>query len=280
MKVNTQALSRPVFRGALILRKHGPTIAFVGGVTGVVTSTVLACRATLKLSDQLPQMQSKLESARSDDNGKKVAKVYADNVATVVKLYAPATIVGVASITALTGSHIVLNKRNASLTAGYAALSKAYDEYRDRVRDEIGEDREGDLYRGIRVEKVETEDGKKEIVRIADPNKLSPYARFFDEFSTEWHKDAELNRIFLQCQQNYFNMLLQSRGHVFLNDVYDGLGLERTGPGSVVGWVISEDGDNYVDFGLFSVRSSSFIDGHEPRILLDFNVDGVIWDKI
>ena len=88
--------------------------------------------------------------------------------------------------------------------------------------------------------------------------------------------------MYLKAQQNSFNDLLRARGHVFLNEVYDGLGLERSQAGAVVGWVLG-DGDNYVDFGIFDgdkPRARDFVNGLEASILLDFNVDGVIYDLI
>lgn len=286
MTINTAAVTRPIFRAGLMLRKHGPTIAFAAGVAGSVTSTVLACRATLKLADELPEMKNKLEEVKDmryideSERKKDLAYIYTQNTITVAKLYAPAAIIGVASITALTGSHVAMNRRNAALTAGYAAVSKAYDEYRQRVQEEMGEDKEKQLYLGLRKEKVVDEDGKKVKTLVADPNGLSPYARFFDECSTEWTKDPELNRVFISCQQTWLNQMLQAKGHVFLNEAYDALGLERSSAGAVVGWVISEDGDNYIDFGMYDAGNSRFINGIERSILLDFNVDGVIYDKI
>lgn len=109
---------------------------------------------------------------------------------------------------------------------------------------------------------------------------MSPYARFFDEASANWVKDPEINHIFVQCQQNFANNLLIARGHLFLNEVYDMLGIDRSSAGQVVGWVISGDGDNFVDFGMFEAHSARFVNGYERSILLDFNVDGVVVDKI
>lgn len=287
MGIDLKVVSKPIFRAGLHVQKKAPTIAFGAGIIGTVTSTVLACRATLKLSDELPIMHKRLQSARFDKENRLygservVARAYVTNVATVTKLYAPSVVIGVASISALTGSHIALNRRNAGLTAGYAIMEKAYDEYRARVRDELGEEREQDIYRGVSVEKVKpVGSDKKEKVKIIDPNGLSPYSRIFDECSTEWSKSAEMNRAFLKCAQEYFNMKLQSRGHVFLNEVYDHLGFEHTSAGSVVGWVIGHDGDNYVDFGLYEAMNTRFINGAERSVILDFNVDGVIYDKI
>lgn len=282
MNIIPNAMSRQVFRSALILKKHSPNIMFVGGIVGVVTSTVLACKATLKLPDALTEMQAELDEVKyhvDEPDSKDVAYVYAKNIAYIARIYAPAVVVGVVSISSLTGSHIALNKRNAGLTAAYAALSKAYGEYRERVSEEFGEQKEKDIYHAALVEKVKSEDGREEIA-VVDPNKWSPYARFFDECSVNWQKNAELNRLFVQCQQNYANHLLHARGHVFLNEIYDMLGLERSKAGAVVGWVISDDGDNYIDFGMYQASSNRFVNGEERTVLLDFNVDGVIYDKI
>jgi len=262
---------------------------FAGGLTGVITSTVLACRATLQLAEDLPAMKAELDEVRNDISNKTksteshkqdLAYVYGKNALHVAKLYAPAVLIGGLSVSSLTGSHIMLNRRNAGLTAAYAAVAKAYDEYRVRVKDELGGDRENDLYHAAYLEKVQQQDGKTVEIKRADPNAWSAYARFFDEGCINWVKNAELNRLFIQCQQTYANNLLQARGHIFLNEIYDMLGIDRTQAGQVVGWVIGEDGDNYIDFGLFEANSSRFINGWERSVLLDFNVDGVIYDKI
>lgn len=281
MKIPT-AITQKVFRAGLVFKKQAPNIMFAGGIVGVVAGTVMACRATLQLPNKLDSFQGELDEIKesNNDDGKDVAYIYAKNIIEIGRLYAPAVAVSVVSIGALTGSHVSLNRRNASLTAAYAALSKAYDEYRDRVRLTLGPDREQDIYHAASKEVVEMDDGTSKELVVVDPHKWSPYARFFDEGSYNFQKSAEMNRIFIQCQQNYANHLLQARGHVFLNDVYDSLGLERSSAGAVVGWVLSPDGDNYIDFGLFEASSAPFMAGWEPRILLDFNVDGVIYDKI
>ena len=272
-------LTRKFHRTTLQLKKQSPHIFFGLGIAGVIAGNVLACKATLGISETLDRMRDEIDDVKShspkEDRNRDLARVYTSNCATIAKAYAPATVVTGLSIAALTGSHITLTKRNTALTAAYAGLQKAYDSYRDRVREELGEERELDIYHGAE----EVKDGKV-VEKVVDPNKLSIYARFFDEASTEWRKDAELNRLFVTCQQNYLNQLLQVRGHVFLNEAYDALGLERSSAGQVVGWIIGEEGDNYIDFGLYEASNSRFINGTERSILLDFNVDGVIYDKI
>lgn len=290
------SLTRNVGRSILITKKNSPHILFAGGVLGSVTSTVLACRATLRLSEILDEIQVNVNEVNSLQNHiahtavdrkyteaqhrQDLAYVYAKAGLKIVKLYAPSAILGAVSIGALTGSHVQMTKRNTALMAAYAIIQKGYEEYRERVREQLGEDRERELYRGEKLEIVKHEDGKNEEVKTVDPNKWSPYAKIFDEYSENWEKDPELNYLFVQCNQNYANVLLRSRGHLFLNEVYDMLGFERSKAGAVVGWVIGKDGDNFVDFGIYEAYNSRFVNGMERSIILDFNVDGVIYDKI
>lgn len=283
------SVTRNIGRSILLFKKQSPNIFFTAGVAGIVTSAVLACKATLKLNETLDVIQSDISGVKKLNEGseqypleeyhKDVLYAYGRAGLQMAKLYGPAVIIGGASIAMLTGSHIQLTRRNSALMAAYAAVQKAYDDYRDRVREKYGVDTELDIYHAVeKYTEEKNEDGTKELVPHVDPNKWSPYARFFDEGSPEWKKNSELNRLYVQCQQNYANNLLRARGHVFLNEVYDMLGIDRSQAGSVVGWVIGTDGDNYVDFGLQRAFSSGLIG--ERNILLDFNVDGVIYDKI
>lgn len=295
LEIIKNAVTSKVARQILLSKKNSPTIMFAGGVVGVVTTTVLACKATLKLEDILDESSDLHEKAMglnhpdySDADRQKDHRIIKVQTAVkVVKLYSPAIAVGALSIAALTGSHIVLNKRNAAVMAAYSALDKGFNEYRARVRDELGNDKDREFRYGseTRTELVADENGEAQTItyKAVPPGIPSIYAKFFDEFSSSWSREPEYNHIFLNCQQNYANDLLHARGHVFLNEVYDRLGLPRTKAGAVVGWVVSKDGDNFIDFGVFdqdSERVRAFVNGQEKSILLDFNVDGVIYDLL
>lgn len=114
--------------------------------------------------------------------------------------------------------------------------------------------------------------------------KVSPYARFFDECSPEWSNDPEYNKMFLHSQQQFANEKLKSKGHLYLNEVYDMLGLPRSRSGAIVGWIYDPEnnkaGDNFVDFGIYTVADPKFVNGYERSVLLDFNVDGLIIDHL
>jgi len=312
MKFVPSAVASKLGRPLLHLQKTSPQLMFGIGVVSAVGATVLACRATLKLSDALTEAEELKVKAemvheqyklsldagvdvpadeRYDEKtlAKDLTVIKIKTALNVTKLYAPSAGLMMLSIGLLTGSHITLNKRNASLAAAYASVDQAFEKYRERVVAELGKSKDDEFRYGTeKVEEVvEGKEGKtKTVTRTrAARDGQSMYAKFFDELCSPWQRNPEYNRAFLHCQQQYFNQMLQSRGHVFLNEVYDALGIPRTGAGAVVGWVLSKDGgDNFVDFGVFddavNPNVRDFVNGHADGILLDFNVDGVIYDKI
>ncbi len=294
MKLVPEVIGRTVARNALIAQKSSPGVLLGLGIVGMVGSTVLACRATLKMDQVVEEAKGKLDTAKTlehpeyseRDRSRDISLIYFQSGVKVARLYAPAIIIGGLSIAALTGSHRILSNRNAALTAAYTALERGFAEYRARVVDKYGEDEDRNLRYGSQQVQIEDpKTGKKKTVtRVAD-GVPSIYARFFDDSSVSWSKEPEYNLIFLQCQQNYANDLLKTRGHVFLNEVYDMVGIPRSKAGAVVGWVLSHNGetDNFVNFGVFDIKSDKareFVNGLEGAILLDFNVDGIIYDKI
>ncbi len=285
--------------------KHSPEILAGVGVVGVVGSLVMACKATTKLSDILEESKEQLDKIKevaadpayeekySQDDAKKDTTItYVQTGVKVVKLYAPSVILCASSLGCLLASNNILKKRNAALSAAYMTVDKSFKEYRKRVADRFGEEVEKEIRYNIKAEEITKvdEDGNEvtETVKVMDgtddPNSYSDYARFFDESCAAWQNDAEYNLTFLKAQQQYANDLLKARGRLFLNEVYRMLGIDETKAGQVVGWVYNPDnptGDNFVDFGIYNMqreRVRAFVNGYEPNILLDFNVDGVIWN--
>lgn len=286
-----QSATKVLGRSGLKLQKHAPVILSTVGVVGVIASTILAARATLKLEEVVDESNTEIEKSRerhakglTDDKNHhaELGILYMRSAYKVSKLYAPAVTLSLASIGCLLGAQGILQKRNVALAAAYKSLEQGFSSYRKRIIEEVGEERESELYRErLLVEKdvTDPETGKTETIRVlGDP---SQYAKYFDEFSPQWQRQAEFNMVFLKNIQHWANDMLKTRGHLFLNEVYDMLGIERTSAGSVVGWVMG-NGDDFVDFNIFGSdeRHRAFVNGAEYSVLLDFNVDGVIYDKI
>ena len=287
------------------VQKHSPEILAGVGVVGTVASAVMACKATLKLNDILDECKEtrdKIKAVEADpkyqneytpeDAKKDLTVNYTQTAVKIAKLYAPAVILGSASLGCLLASNDILRKRNAALSAAYMTVDKSFKEYRSRVAERFGEEVEKEIRYNIKAQEIETivanEDGSETVVmeeaKVMDPNLYSDYARFFDEANPNWQNDPEYNLMFLKSQQQYANDLLKSRGRLFLNEVYDMLGIDRSKAGQVVGWTYNPKnptGDNFVDFGIYDMskeRVRAFVNGYETNILLDFNVDGNVWD--
>lgn len=300
-------LSRTFGKMGLKLKKHSPEIMVIGGVIGVVGSTVLACKATTKLSGILEESKENVDQIKDyvEENGysekyseedyrKDLAITYTKTAVKVAKIYAPAVILGTLSITSILAGHNITRIRNLALSAAYVAIDKSFKEYRARVVERFGEKLDKELRYNIKQgeseEIVRNDEGGEEVVKstteYADPNTYSEYARFFDDGCLGWTKDPEANLTFLKQQQNYANDKLKRKGFLFLNDVYGMLGIQPTKAGQIVGWIYDEKnpiGDNFVDFGIYDInrpKNRDFVNGYERVILLDFNVDGNILDMI
>lgn len=296
-----EKIIRTTSRAMLKVSKHSPEICVGTGIALGVGATIFACKATLRVNEVMDSYKETMkninffkeeaEAGRPHDNysieeaqkEKFVATV--QMLAKLGKLYAPAIALGVTAVGFVLGGHHILAKRNAALSISYAALQKAYDEYRTRVREAVGEEKELDIFKGVRALEIEEQNEKgktikKEVNELGVP--ASPYTRIFDDTNPWWKNDIDANKFFLTTQQAHANDLLRLRGHLFLNEVLDMLGFQRTPAGAVCGWIYGE-GDSFVDFGIWDMTKQAtrdFINGWERFVVLDFNCDGSIYDRI
>ena len=307
MKILDDA-NRLMHTGLLKIKKHSPEILLVSGIVGTVATTVIACKKTLKINDILEEKNETVKAIHEaldkkddkiynqDDANKDLTIVYAQTGMKLFELYAPAIGLGVLSIGAIVSGHNILRKRNIAIAAAYAIVDRSFKNYRSNVVERFGQDVDQELRFNVKTKQIKEKDQngktvKKEVkeIKIDEWHKdFSDYARFFDASCQGHTKDPEYNLMYLKQQQAYCNEILKSRGHLFLNEVYDILDIPRTKAGQVVGWLYDKNGnnpngDNYVDFGIYDKNyepSRRFVNGCEYNILLDFNVDGVIYDKI
>lgn len=312
--MNTELISkvsRSFHKVGFKFKKHSPEILAVTGVIGVVTSAVMACKATTKVNDIVDETKDTIEkihdsvgkglhTSDGEEYTEEVAKkdltiVYTQTGLKFVKLYGPSVALGVASIACLLGSNHILRKRNIALAAALTNVATSFKEYRGRLVDRFGKDLDRELRFGVKAKEVEEtvvdEDGNettiKKTVEVVDPNTAhSLYSIVFCEGNTGWTRNAELNKVFLIQQQNWANDKLKMNGVLTLNEVYDMVGAPRTAYGQIAGWVYTDDnsiGDNFVDFGIFDAnneKACDFVNGREKSIILDFNCIGNILDYI
>lgn len=265
------------------LKQNAPHITFGAGIVGFAATVGLASRATLKARDRVDVHRINMHNIETKHPERRVAIDQRREIVSVsvdmAKIYAIPVAVGGVTLALFAHSHMELTRRNTALVTAYSALQTAVNQYRERVREQVGEEKEQDLWRGVRREVEGTGKDKNEVAYL-DPENTSPYVRCWDESNVNWTDDPEYNMMFLRAAQQHMNDLLWARGFVLLNDAYDALGFERSGLGSVVGWTLDEGGDNFVDFGIFEARNSRFVNTTEPALWLDFNVDGMIANRI
>lgn len=312
----TQMLSKTAFK----LKKASPTIMVVGAAIGGVTATVLACKATLKAQYVLAEHKANVEkihktkdkvdageiqlpegeTCTKEDLTKDITTTYIKTGMELAKLYAPAVGLGVASLGCMFGSHHIMTKRNATLTAAYIALEQTFNSYKNRVTDRFGERVQHELEQNIKAVEVETkkvdENGVEEVIKeykdIAEQAD-DTCSLIFDETVDTWQRDADLNRNYLLLMESAANKRLRTQGHLFLNEVLSMIGTHggqslRTPTGQIVGWIYDPNDTslhNHVDFGITNYvpnneALNSFIRGEERSVKLNFNCDGIIIDKI
>lgn len=302
MKLMT-TINNATGRAGLQFKKHSPEILMGAGVIGFIGTIVLACKATTRAEEVLDRHARQMEDAKEaaeiaepEDNydiKKETLIVYSHTAVDMAKLYGPTIAMGTLSLACFLKAYKIVNNRYLGAVAAYNAVSSVFDIYRNRVREELGDQMDRHFRYGSEISEIETivdeGDGKKpkktkEKVENTDSTNIGPseYAKFFDKSCPEWDTNPQFNLKWLRANETAANDILNSRGHIFLNEVYDMIGLPHTSAGAVVGWVKGH-GDGYVDFGLYKPDNESarrFINGEDNVVLLDFNVDGVIFDLI
>ena len=286
--MNLGIVTRLAGRAGLVLGKHAPTILTAAGTAGFIGTTILASKATLKVEETISEESALLvkvheahEAGKLEDKDALHDKVilYTRMTTKLAKLYAPALILGAASIVSLATGHGIMLKRNASLAAAYAAVDQAFKTYKKKVESKFGKDAVIDALISTTEEDLTKDELTMEAIAAVDG--VSPYGVIFDETNNNWSADEDLSMLHLKCQQQYANDILQTRGHIFLNEVYKMLGFPHTPAGAVTGWV-KGNGDDFVDFNIFE----GTFEGEDEKgrtvtkWALDFNVDGVMYDKI
>jgi hypothetical protein len=297
--------SNSLGRTGLVLAKRSPEILLGAGIIGVVAATVLACRATLKVEKVVEEAKNELDLIDSTrekvddlkysdaDAQRDIVMLYVKTGVEVAKLYMPSIAVMGISVALIVKSHGVLSKRNAGLAAAYKLVDEAFKKYRQRVKDEYGDEADRKLRFGqkeITVLETKANGKQKEVTKkIYGDEDILPFTfTWCEENATQYQRNYDMNLFFLRTQQQYANDLLTLRGHIFLNEILDGLGLPRTREGAVIGWLKGENphnpsNDQYVDFGLNDPVNEEKGDPYEAMVQpwhFNFNVDGNIWDAI
>lgn len=285
MKV-LETVRKNIGKVQLTMIRKSPEITLGLGIAAGVAAVGYTIWATIKAVETYNDTVTKLNQAEKvlDDEEEKedaIEKIKIHRDLEWVKLYAPAIALETASILFTVKSHKIMRGRNTALVMSVAAVTKELNDYRQRMKEAIGEEQENDIFNEASTfTTVKTNsDGSTEEKVEKTNNHGSQYSAFFDASSGVWEKDTTYNLAFLKSKEMILNNRLRIRGYMFLNEVYSELGLPKTRAGQYVGWVVgSTDGDGVIKF--IDIATGMDIadldDLDDPTVLLDFNVDGDI----
>jgi hypothetical protein len=292
------------------LKKYSPEILVGTGIATVVVGVFVACNSTTKLDKILDEKDEQLDRIRDtyesdvldeseyteDDYKNDLKIVKTQRTWEIVKAYAPAAgIIGL-GITSIGCGFGLMKKRYLAASAAYEGLRVLFNGYRDRVKNELGEEQDKHfLYGTYKIDNVNkvvgTDENGNDIIEKGSAegstvyNNKGQYSFFFDQGSELWKKNPSYNFTTLTNIQAMFNNKLNRKGIVLLNEVLEALKIKKTAAGALVGWYVGPEskGDGFIDFGIFdavndSARNMAY--GYEPVYLLNFNVDGIVYDKL
>lgn len=230
------------------ITKHSPEILTGIGIAGMITTTVLAVKAT-------PKAIRLIEEAK-EEKGEDLTKT--ETVKTCWKAYIPAAATCVASTACLIGASSVSIRRNAMLATAYKLSETAFSEYKEKVVETIGDEKEKIVREKVSEERIKKNPITKNEIIMTDYGDT----QFYETLSGRYFK-SNIEQI--KKVVNYLNkdMLQDMFGTISLNEFYDELELERIDLGDELGW--------RVDKGLIEIDFTSKIaDNGKPCIVLDY----------
>lgn len=291
MKYIPNSASRFVHRQGLKISAASPTILVVAGVVGLGATAVMAAKASRRAEPVIEYHEkSRIQIAetalsRESERGQ-VLSLYRDTGLQLSRVYGPTIVVGTVSAASVLYGHKILRGRHVASLMAYSGLQEQFLAYRGRVANTLGEQAERDIYGGAHGEYIEDPDHKGEY-------KLSPvfsndgeelfFRPWLREGNPNWSLNPDKSLMFLTGIQNYHNVLLGIRGHIFLNEVLEALGMPKVPEGQVAGWLYDGTGDQHISLGFMTnndPQTVAYREGRTPDVQLDFNIDGNIYEMM
>lgn len=231
------------------ISRHSPEILTGIGIAGMITTTILAVKAT-------PKAIKLIEAEKQAKHVDALSPV--DTVKTVWKCYIPAAMTGVSSIACLIGSNAINAKRNAALTTVYTLSEMARNEYKEKVIETIGEKKERTIKEKVDAERIKKDPVSKKEVIITEKGTTLCYDHVFGRY---FKSDIDI----INRAMNKINREIVINMYASLNDFYAELGLSPVEMGYDLGWNI-DDGTIEIE------PSSQLADDGTPCLVIDYNI--------
>lgn len=296
-------VAKATYKGVLTLEKAAPELCLVAGIGCIIGGSVMLVKAAMKLEEVSEDIECDIKGIKHDIEHMRehagdpnycqidpiptemdLVKEYGKAALRYFNLFAPAVGLQMVGIGLVISGQEIYKSRYLGAVAAYNAAS----EYAKRLEEKLQEmmdNPEETVKKKKEYEKRQKEEGKDEVPFSETLHEIIPdqYSRFFDSTSDKWNPDPGMSYLYIRSQEMYFNDRLLIRGYVTLNEVYEAMGFDPTPYGQFVGWIRKPDRVNRVDMGVFNSQSEAsrrFVNGLENVVLLNFNVDGIIYDKI
>lgn len=295
-------IAKGVFNAA---KRKSPEILLSAGVVGIVVTVVTACRATLKVNEVLDEHKETMEKIRNYPESEKYSEAdrkkdttitYIQTGFKLAKLYALSVGCGALTVTAFLAGHNIMRKRNVALSAAYTAVSKAFNEYRERVKKKFGDEVEKDILLGIEEveveEKVVDEKGKEKTQKTKKkvPNgKGNGFVKYITKANPYYSSNKSYFENWANLLQRHLNDKLKAHQiggfcTLYLNDVWSDMALGEEVEAIDEGWIYdlrNPFGDNYVQLNCEAVDLPNENTGEfEPAYAVWFNTDGNITEEL
>lgn len=233
-------------------RKHSPEILTGLGIAGMITTTIMAVKATPKALDLMAEVKANHEE---DTDRKEFAK---DVLMKVAPVYIPATLTCITSASCLIWANATHLRRNAALATAYHLSESALKTYQEKVVETFGQKKEEAVRSAIAKDKIDRDPiGDREVIIVGNGDTLC-----YDTLSGRYFK-SDIEK--LKRAENELNRQMRNDDYVSLNDFYDAIGLSFTKIGSQLGW--------HIDKGFIELEfSAQLTDEGKPCLVLDYQV--------
>ena len=230
--------------------KHSPAILTGLGIAGMITTTILAVKAT-------PKALELLEEAKEVEKKEELTPV--EVVKTAWKPYIPAAVTGVVSIGCLIGASSVSARRFTALSTAYQLSTSALSEYKEKVVETIGEKKEQAIRDKVAQKKVDDHPANdNEIVIIGDGD-----VKFLEPVSMRYFY-SDIERVRKVINDINYRLTVGMEEYITLTEFYDEVGLPRTEISDELGWNVGR--------GLFDVRFVATTDDKgRPCLMLEYS---------
>lgn len=227
----------------LLVKKFSPEILTAVGIVAGTAGAVIACKKSMTIKEKLEPIATEIDDLKDEAEDKclivdkkELTKKYGKAAVVIAKEYAPAIILGGVAVTSVLAANGIMRKRNAGLAAGYAALDKIFKDYRSRVIEDYGTEKDNDYYYGLKTEKVkekviDPETGKEKTVtkEVKKCYKTTDdtFTFIFGQGNPNYKGDPLLDRAFLAGIENWACDQVFRDGVIFNSDILRALGFEE-----------------------------------------------------